>query len=79
MFCNVDGCTKQATHLRIMEIDKDRRIKFNLCTECNKINWKYLLESTVEKIAQDAKEAHKEARNHLDTTFVREKAFREGR
>ena len=33
----------------------------------------------LENIVQDAKELHKEARNHLRTTFLREKALRENR
>lgn len=41
MYCDVKGCTRLATHLQIIEISKDRRIKFNLCAKHNKLVWKY--------------------------------------
>lgn len=39
MFCNADGCNNLAKYLRIIAVNKDRRIKFNLCEECNKVKW----------------------------------------
>ena len=42
MFCDVKNCNNLAEYLRIIEIDKSRRIKFNVCIEHNKENWKML-------------------------------------
>lgn len=40
MFCDVKGCNELARYLRIIEIDKDRRIKFNVCERHNKVKWR---------------------------------------
>jgi len=40
MFCGAKGCIRQAKYLRIIELPDGRRLKFNLCEECNKLNWK---------------------------------------
>ena len=40
MCCNAKGCFKQAKYLRIIELPDGRRLKFNLCEECNNLNWK---------------------------------------
>ena len=39
MFCSVKGCNELATYLNVIEINKDKRIKFNTCDECNKVKW----------------------------------------
>lgn len=39
MFCDAKGCNEIAKYLRVIEIDKDCRIKFNLCEEYNKLKW----------------------------------------
>ncbi len=39
MFCSVKGCNKLVTYLNVIEINKDKRIKFNTCDECNKVKW----------------------------------------
>ena len=46
---------------------------------CANLIKKEIDQEILDKIVEDAKEIGKEARNHLQTTFVREKAFREGR
>ena len=38
--CDAEGCIKQAKYLRIIELPGGRKLKFNLCEECNKLNWK---------------------------------------
>jgi len=40
MFCDAEGCSELATYLRVIKVDDDRIIKFNLCEKCNKLNWK---------------------------------------
>ena len=40
MFCDVKNCKNLAKYLRIIITNKNKRIRFNLCAECNKLNWK---------------------------------------
>ena len=39
MVCGVKDCTNLAKYLRIVRIDKDRTIEFNVCEECNGLYW----------------------------------------
>ncbi len=39
MVCGARGCRELARYLRIFVLKDGRRIKFNLCEECNKIDW----------------------------------------
>lgn len=41
MFCGIKDCKNLAKYLQIIEISKDRRIKFNLCDEHKNIKVKF--------------------------------------
>lgn len=51
MFCDAKDCSNIVEYLRIIKTNKGTEIRFNLCAECNKLNWKlYEANSETSKI-----------------------------
>jgi len=52
IFYDAKGCTRLAKYLCIIELPDGRRLEFNLCKECNKMNWKVTTQLKEDKMAE---------------------------
>jgi Zn-finger nucleic acid-binding protein len=39
MLCDAKGCNKVAKYVRVIKVNNRRQIRFNLCPDCNKLDW----------------------------------------